>query len=95
MVLYAFQMLRLQILEEVNLKDYSLYSLREIRFLKLPDKSIKIKFIVKSILAVKTLASERALEAWFRMKSYLVKCSTNDMKWNIAKNLPKIIYDKS
>lgn len=49
MVLYAFQMLRLQILEEVNLKDYSMYSLREIRFLKLPDKSIKIKFIVKKV----------------------------------------------
>lgn len=66
MVVYAFQMLRLQILEEVNLKDYSLYSLREIRFLKLPDnqnQAIKIKFIVKSILAVKSLASERALEA--------------------------------
>ena len=31
MVLYAFQMLRLQILEEVNLKDYSLYSFREIK----------------------------------------------------------------
>ena len=88
MVVYAFQMLRLQILEEVNLKDYSLYSLREIKssFSQIADKSIKIKFIVKSILAVKTLASERALEAWFRMKSYLVKCSTNDMKWNIAKN---------
>ena len=49
-------------------------------FSQTASKSIKIKPVAKSTLAVKTLALEKALETCFIMKFHIVKCSTYNIK---------------
>ena len=66
LVLYVFKMLHLQILQDMRLKEDILNSYREMKscFSPIAWKSMNIKRVLKSTLAVETLVLDHVLETF-------------------------------